>query len=97
MPPIYLDYNASTPIDPALAAALRPFLNEATGRGQVAALLGAAPDEIVFITAAAKRTTWPGHVLRAEPQRGAYDHLGNGGRTSSPRQWSIPRFLLPAN
>ena len=64
---IYLDYNASTPIDPAVAAAIRPFLEEAYGnpssshwagasakaalegaRGQVAALLGAAPDEIVF-------------------------------------------------
>ncbi len=64
---IYLDYNASTPIDPAVAAAMRPFLEEAYGnpssghwasapakaalehaRGQVAALLGAAPDEIVF-------------------------------------------------
>jgi cysteine desulfurase len=67
MPPIYLDYNASTPIDPAVAAAMRPFLLEAYGnpssghwaatpakaaldraREQVAALLGAAPDEIVF-------------------------------------------------
>ncbi|MCK1544449.1 cysteine desulfurase [Bradyrhizobium sp. 179] len=67
MRPIYLDYNASTPIDPAVAAAIRPFLDEAFGnpssghwasipakaaleqaRGQVAALLGAAPDEIVF-------------------------------------------------
>jgi cysteine desulfurase len=69
MPPIYLDYNASTPIDPAVAvaAAMRPFLEEGFGnpssghwastpakaaleqaRGQVAALLGAAPDEIVL-------------------------------------------------
>ena len=65
--PIYLDYNASTPIDPAVAAAMRPFLDEAFGnpssghwasapakaalekaRSQVAALLGAAADEIVF-------------------------------------------------
>ena len=67
MPPIYLDYNASTPVDPAVAAAMRPLLEEAFGnpssghwastpakaaleraRGQVAALIGAAPDEIVF-------------------------------------------------
>jgi cysteine desulfurase len=27
----YLDYNASTPIDPAVAAAMRPFLDEAFG------------------------------------------------------------------
>ena len=67
MPPIYLDYNASTPIDPAVAKAMQPFLKEAFGnpssghwastpakaaleraRTQVAALIGAAPDEIVF-------------------------------------------------
>jgi len=29
--PIYLDYNASTPIDPAVAAAMRPFLEEDYG------------------------------------------------------------------
>ncbi len=67
MPPIYLDYNASTPVDPTVAAAMQPFLKESFGnpssghwastpakaaleraRGEVAALLGAAPDEIVF-------------------------------------------------
>jgi cysteine desulfurase len=31
MVPIYLDYNASTPIDPAVAAAMRPYLEEAFG------------------------------------------------------------------
>src|SRR5689334_6780407 len=64
---IYLDYNASTPIDPAVVEAMRPFLERAFGnpssghwasepakaalekaRGQVAALLGAATEEIVF-------------------------------------------------
>jgi cysteine desulfurase len=67
MTAIYLDYNASTPIDPTVAAAMRPFLDGAFGnpssghwastpakaalehaRGQVAALLGCMPDEIVF-------------------------------------------------
>jgi cysteine desulfurase len=67
MRPVYLGYNASTSIDPAVAAAMRPFLDEEFGnpssghwasmpakaaleqaRGQVAALIGAAPDEIVF-------------------------------------------------
>ena len=64
---IYLDYNASTPIDPAVASAMRPLLDGAFGnpssghwasapakaaledaRGQVAALLGCAADDIVF-------------------------------------------------
>lgn len=67
MAQIYLDYNASTPIDPVVTAAMQPFLDEAFGnpssghwastpakaaveraRGQVATLLGSAPDEIVF-------------------------------------------------
>src|SRR5258708_10402339 len=64
---IYLDYNASTPIDPNVAVAMRSLLDEAFGnpssehwagrpakgalenaRAQVAHLLGASPEEIVF-------------------------------------------------
>jgi cysteine desulfurase len=67
MKPIYLDYNATTPIDPAVGAAMGPYLAEHFGnpssthgygrvareaveraRGQVAALIGADPAEIVF-------------------------------------------------
>jgi cysteine desulfurase len=72
--PIYLDYNATTPVDPAVFRAMLPFLGEADGapfghfgnpssahaygkaahdaveraRRQVAGLLGAEPDEVVF-------------------------------------------------
>jgi cysteine desulfurase len=64
---IYVDYNATTPIDPAIRAAMLPFFSEhfgnpssthsfgkvahaavANARVQVAELLGAQPDEIVF-------------------------------------------------
>jgi len=64
---IYLDYNASTPIAPEVADAMRALLDDAYGnpssphwggtsareaveraRGQVADLLGCAPNEIVF-------------------------------------------------
>jgi len=67
MPPIYLDYNATTPIDPAVLDAMLPYLKEGYGnpssthalgkhahaaidhaRAQVAALLGAKPEEILF-------------------------------------------------
>lgn len=67
MTDIYLDYNASTPLDPKVAATMRalldsPFGNPSSGhwasvsaktildraRGQIAALLGADPNEIVF-------------------------------------------------
>jgi cysteine desulfurase len=65
--PIYLDYNATTPIDPAVIDAILPYLEEHFGnpsssytyglrakeavekaRKQVAALIGAAPEEIIF-------------------------------------------------
>jgi cysteine desulfurase len=67
VPPIYLDYNATTPVDPVVLDAMLPFLREHFGnpssthtygktahdavesaRAQVAALIGAQPDEIVF-------------------------------------------------
>jgi len=67
MGPIYLDYNATTPLDPAVVEAMLPYLHTHYGnpssthaygktthdavecaRQQVADLLGAHPDEIVF-------------------------------------------------
>ncbi len=67
MSPVYLDYNATTPIDPQVLDAMLPFLREQFGnpsssyalgraareaiehaRAQVAALIGAEPDEIIF-------------------------------------------------
>ena len=64
---IYLDYNATTPLDPAVIEAMLPYLRELFGnpssahsygktahdaveqaRRQVAELLNARPDEIVF-------------------------------------------------
>ncbi len=65
--PIYLDYNATTPVDAAVLDAMLPFLRGEFGnpssahglggrahhaieaaRAEVAALIGAEPDEIVF-------------------------------------------------
>ena len=67
MKPIYLDYNATTPLAPEVADAMKPFLEEYFGnpssahwygvqtrkavekaRAQVAALIHANPDEIIF-------------------------------------------------
>ncbi|HEY8210819.1 MAG TPA: cysteine desulfurase family protein [Myxococcaceae bacterium] len=70
-PPIYLDFNATTPVDPAVLEAMLPFLRDRFGnpssahaygraaaealaraRAQVAALLEAAPEEVVFTSCA---------------------------------------------
>ncbi len=67
MKPVYLDFNATTPIAPEVANTMKPFLEEFFGnpssshwfgiqtrkaveeaRKQVADLLGAYPDEIIF-------------------------------------------------
>jgi cysteine desulfurase len=69
--PIYLDYNATTPIDPEVANEMLPFMNSLFGnpsssysigrttkeainkaRSQVAALINASPEEIIFTSCA---------------------------------------------
>lgn len=67
MTPIYLDYNATTPVDPIVLEAMLPYLRDGFGnpssgyalgrqahaaieqaRAEVAALINAAPEEIIF-------------------------------------------------
>ena len=69
--PVYLDYQASTPLDPRVFAAMRPLLEDGFGNphsehahgweaaqaieqaaSEVAALIGAAPGEIIFTSGA---------------------------------------------
>ena len=71
MTPIYLDYNATTPVDGAVLDAMLPYLKDEFGnpsssyglgarsrdaveaaRAEVANLIGAAPDEIIFVSCA---------------------------------------------
>ncbi len=72
MPPIYLDYQATTPLDAAVLSAMMPYLTGQFGnphssthrygmeakagvdiaRAQVATLIGAAPQEMIFTSGA---------------------------------------------
>lgn len=77
---IYLDYNASTPIDPRVADAMTPYLREWHGnpssnhtagkkvrqavdhaRQQVASMVNASPDEIIFTSGGTEANN---HVIK---------------------------------
>ena len=91
---IYLDYNATTPLDPGVLEAMMPFFRENFGnaasrhhalgcdaakaveraRGQVAAVIGADPREIIFTSGATESDNLAIKGVAASP---AYtgDHL----------------------
>jgi cysteine desulfurase len=91
--PIYLDYNATTPVDPRIVAAALPYLTEHFGnpssthhygqaplqairqaRGEIARLLGAHPDEVVFTSGGSDSDTLAIRgAARANRHRG--DHI----------------------
>jgi cysteine desulfurase len=87
--PIYLDFNATTPIAPEVLEAMLPYLREEFGnpssthpygrraraaveqaRAQVAALLGAAPEEIFFTSGGTEANNMAIRgVAEARPER----------------------------
>jgi cysteine desulfurase len=98
--PIYLDYNATTPVDPAVFEAMLPFLGEPGGLGrfgnpssthtfgqeahaavdrareQVANLIGAGPDEIVFTGGGTEASN---HAIKGSAFAGLKDLLSLAG------------------
>ena len=91
---IYLDYHATTPVDPRVLDAMLPYFCEEFGnpasrqhrwgwraqdaidraRGQVAALVGASPNEVVFTSGATESNNLAiKGAARARRDRG--DHL----------------------
>jgi cysteine sulfinate desulfinase/cysteine desulfurase-like protein len=106
--PIHLDYNASTPIAPEVADAMRPFLSEHYGnpssqhwagvsakqavekaRSQVAALLGCAPQAIVFTSGGTEANN---HAIKARSSPCA-----NAAVTSSRLRSNIRRHCNRAD
>lgn len=89
MRPIYLDYNASTPVDPRVVEAMLPYFSDVyanasstdhgaghaarqaveAARAEVANLIGAAPEEIVFTSGATEADNLAvlGLMARAAP------------------------------
>ena len=80
--PIYLDYNATTPIAPEVVAEMQPWFDTNFGnpssayaigrsskeaidkaRKQVASLINAELEEIIFTSCATEQITWPFMVL----------------------------------
>src|SRR5262245_34022130 len=92
--PIYLDYNATTPLDPAVTEAMLPFLRSEFGnpssthaygraakeavvhaRGQVAALLNAKPEEIVFTGGGSEASN---HAIKGTVFPKLFQHAAGG-------------------
>ena len=106
MKAIYLDYNASTPIAPEVADAMRPFLTEHYGnpssshwagapakhavekaRGQVAALLGCKPQDIIFTSGGTEANN---HAIK-----GAFFALRDRGNHVVTTQVEHPATIQP--
>ena len=90
--PVYLDYNATTPVAPEVADAIEPYLREHFGnpssshiygqraklavekaRGEVATLIGAQPEEIIFTGCATEANNLA--ILGAARALGGKKHL----------------------
>ncbi len=92
--PVYLDFHATTPVDPRVLEAMLPYFTEQFGnaaskqhefgweaqkaveaaRGQVAAIIGASPSEIVFTSGASESNNLAiKGIVRARRDRG--DHV----------------------
>ncbi len=95
MPLVYLDCNATTPLEPAVAAAVRRYMEEEYGnagsrthefgarakraveaaRSQVAHLVGAATDEVIFTSGATESNNLAILGLAAHGEKTGHRHI----------------------
>jgi cysteine desulfurase len=88
--PVYLDHNATTPVDPDVLKAMLPYLGDEfgnpssahalgrrardaieTGRAEVASLIGARPDEILFTSGGTESSNIAIRGAASHPARNA--------------------------
>jgi cysteine desulfurase NifS/selenium donor protein len=110
MEPVYLDYNATTPLAPAVIEAMRPYLETHFGnpssshvygvrakkaveaaRRQVADMLGARPDEIVFTSGGSESNNLAICGI-ARALRGKGDHIVTSA-VEHPAVTEVCRYL----
>jgi cysteine desulfurase len=100
--PIYLDYNATTPVAPEVADAIEPFLrthfgnpssSHAYGRQAREAVGKARAHVAALIGAIESELVFTGCATEANNLAifGSQRPFGQGGSTSSPRRSNIPR------
>jgi cysteine desulfurase len=123
--PVYLDYNATTPVDPRVVEAMLPYLRTHYGnpssdhlygqrakaavggaRAEVAALIGAAPEEIVFTGCAteannlallgAARATQPGGRTVLVTSSIEHPSVLNPLRQLAREGWSVTELPVDA-
>ncbi|MHB2036775.1 MAG: aminotransferase class V-fold PLP-dependent enzyme [Nitrososphaerales archaeon] len=106
--PIYLDYNATTPVDPDAVKAMNPYFEEHFGnpsssheygrisreavekaRNQVANLISAAPEEIVFTSGGSESDNTA--ILGV-----AFSNIGKTGSEKNVRHIITSRIERPA-
>ena len=67
MNPIYLDYNATTPIDLEVREAMLPYLNIHFGNPSSTHWYGTQAKKAVERTMTAKTTSWPTRISASDP------------------------------
>lgn len=120
--PLYLDYNATTPLDPRVFEAMIPWLQRPANAGsrthqygqqakeavelareQVAAVIGATPDEIVFTSGATESNNlvilglaeWGKEIDRRHVLGTAIEHKAVLEPLERLRTWGFDVELLP--
>ena len=102
MDPIYLDYNATTPIDPQVADAMLPYIREHFGNPSSSHAFGVTAREAVDKgrrQLAEMLGCWADEVVftsggtesTTTRSRAWLARTGTRATTSSPRRWSIQR------